>query len=282
MAHVRSILPPGSTTCSAAETRERFTLLADNTGTYGLAKSGKGIARGLELALALEILDSQLRIHIGEHSPEGIFVHAGVVGHLGRALVIPGVSFAGKTTLVRELVRAGAIYYSDEFAVIDVEGRIHPYAKPLSIREDGGYVQVDHDVGMLRRHDRRRSNPARDRRRHSLPSRFGLEPEAALCRRGRAGDVRAHRSGAVAPPRSHAGAGPCRRAGDRHRERPRRGAGNRAESALASSSVPRSGRSAPTPGCQKPHESVQELAMCSFTERSAPATFSPRVRTTLM
>lgn len=37
-----------------------------------------------------------------------------------------------------ELVRAGATYLSDEFAIIDSRGRVHPFAKPLSIRGAGG------------------------------------------------------------------------------------------------------------------------------------------------
>ena len=61
-------------------------------------------------------------------------MHAGVVGWGGRAIVIPGRSRSGKTTLVAELVKAGALYLSDEFAVLDGRGRVHPFAKPLSIR----------------------------------------------------------------------------------------------------------------------------------------------------
>ena len=34
-----------------------------------------------------------------------------------------------------ELLRAGAVYYSDEYAVVDPWGRVHPFAKPLSIRD---------------------------------------------------------------------------------------------------------------------------------------------------
>jgi hypothetical protein len=34
-------------------------------------------------------------------------------------------------------VRAGATYYSDEYAPVDSAGMIQPYAKPLSIRSDG-------------------------------------------------------------------------------------------------------------------------------------------------
>ena len=58
---------------------------------------------------------------------ERVFVHAGVVGWKGHAIVIPGRSRSGKTTLVAELVKAGAEYYSDEFAVLDAEGRVHPF-----------------------------------------------------------------------------------------------------------------------------------------------------------
>jgi len=35
-------------------------------------------------------------------------------------------------------VRRGASYLSDEFAVIDARGRVHPFAKPLSLRGPGG------------------------------------------------------------------------------------------------------------------------------------------------
>jgi hypothetical protein len=62
-----------------------------------------------------------------------------VVGWRGKAIVLPGRSFSGKTTLVTALIRAGATYYSDEYAVFDERGRIHPYARPLGIRELGSF-----------------------------------------------------------------------------------------------------------------------------------------------
>src|SRR5216683_7525516 len=55
---------------------------------------------------------------------------------LGQAIVIPGRSFSGKSLLVKALVKAGASYYSDEFAVLDERGRVHPYPIPLAIRPD--------------------------------------------------------------------------------------------------------------------------------------------------
>ena len=61
-------------------------------------------------------------------------MHAGAVGWKGRAIVIPGPSLSGKTTLVQEFLRAGATYYSDEFAVLDRQGFLHPFATALSVR----------------------------------------------------------------------------------------------------------------------------------------------------
>jgi hypothetical protein len=95
------------------------------------------LARTRQLEPALEALESDLHLYVAERAQRRFFVHAGVVGWRGRAIVIPGRSFSGKTTLVAEWVRAGATYYSDEYAVFDGQGRVHPYPKPLSLRENG-------------------------------------------------------------------------------------------------------------------------------------------------
>lgn len=60
--------------------------------------------------------------------------HAGTVLWCGRALLLPGVSHAGKSSLVAELLRRGATYFSDEYALIDAEGLVHPYPRPLLVR----------------------------------------------------------------------------------------------------------------------------------------------------
>jgi len=61
-------------------------------------------------------------------------VHAGAVVLGGRALLLPGISHAGKSALVAELLRRGATYFSDEYALIDLEGCVHPYPRPLLVR----------------------------------------------------------------------------------------------------------------------------------------------------
>jgi hypothetical protein len=92
------------------------------------------LARTLDPRELFERFESDLQLWVAAAARRRVFVHAGVVGWKGRAVLVPGRSFTGKTTLTAALVRAGATYYSDEFAVLDAEGRVHPYAKPLAVR----------------------------------------------------------------------------------------------------------------------------------------------------
>jgi hypothetical protein len=107
------------------------------------------LARTRGLDEALDAFAADVQLHIAEHASRRVFVHAGVVGWRGRAIVMPGRTFTGKTTLVRELVRAGATYYSDEYAVLDQRGRVHPFPRPLEIRPRGGYAQERHSVESI-------------------------------------------------------------------------------------------------------------------------------------
>jgi hypothetical protein len=107
------------------------------------------ITRSTNLDDVFDRFESDLRLFVGEFAPTRVFVHAGVVGWKGKAIVIPGRSYSGKSTLVAALVRAGATYYSDEYAVFDSKGLVHPFAKPLEIREEGEFKQARVTVGEL-------------------------------------------------------------------------------------------------------------------------------------
>lgn len=61
-------------------------------------------------------------------------VHAGAVLIDDRALLLPGSSHAGKSSLVAELLRHGASHFSDEYALIDDRGLTHSYPRPLLLR----------------------------------------------------------------------------------------------------------------------------------------------------
>src|SRR5437870_1321145 len=70
-------------------------------------------ARSRDFRDVLDAFEAHAQLTIAEHAPGRVFVHAGVVGWNGKAILIPGMSQSGKTTLVRQLIRAGATYYSD-------------------------------------------------------------------------------------------------------------------------------------------------------------------------
>jgi len=134
-------LPPGSRPSGVSVVNHLYSLtgFANNSngrvarfnlGYWNLAR----FARTRSFEDLLDQFESHLQLTVAEYAPRRVFVHAGVVGFKGRAIVIPGMSFSGKSTLVTELLRAGATYYSDEYAVIDERGRVHPYARDLRIR----------------------------------------------------------------------------------------------------------------------------------------------------
>ena len=95
-------------------------------------------------------VESELRLTIAEFAVSKVFLHAGVVAWKGKAIIIPGSSFSGKTTLVAALIKKGALYYSDEYAVLDENGNVHPFPKMLSLRgilDD--FTQVDYTAESL-------------------------------------------------------------------------------------------------------------------------------------
>jgi len=82
----------------------------------------------------LDYLGSRIRVTVAEFAKSKVFIHAGAVAWNDVGIIIPGKSYSGKTTLVSELIKLGAEYYSDEYAVLDENGFLHPYPKMLSMR----------------------------------------------------------------------------------------------------------------------------------------------------
>jgi hypothetical protein len=145
-------LPPGWKPRASPVVDQIFSLWVSPQGTRlragGRVYVGHRRTLARDVGQAFEILESEIRQSVAAAARRRTFVHAGVVGWRGQAILVPGRSRSGKTTLVTELVKAGAEYYSDEFALLDARGRVHPFAKSLSIRE-GGCVR--HEV-VRRRH----------------------------------------------------------------------------------------------------------------------------------
>ena len=139
---IKGYLPPAWKPATRSRVERLYSLVVGTAParagvrTFNLLYSdATRISRSLKLDEVLERFDDDLKLFVAEATRRRVFVHAGVVGWNGKAIVIPGRSFTGKTTLVAELVRQGATYYSDEYAVLDERGCVHPYLRPLSIRD---------------------------------------------------------------------------------------------------------------------------------------------------
>ncbi len=141
-------LPLGSRQSASQKPDVQYSLLLQSQTSpetelrYRLRRNGRHILSSVDRQEFLEHFHSTVTLDVAERSRQRTFIHAGVVGWGGSAIVIPGRSFTGKTTLVAELIRAGASYYSDEFALVDKRGWVHPYARPLQVRESGGNQQT--------------------------------------------------------------------------------------------------------------------------------------------
>jgi len=154
MQQVLDLLPPGWKPAASPFVDFLYSLInggtSPNSGIQRLNLAYFGaerIARLRDLDFVLRSFESHLQITVADNARRRVFVHAGVVGWKRNAIVIPGMSMSGKTTLVSKLVEAGATYYSDEYAVLDEHGFVHPFPRPLGVRQEGQYesqrVQVE-------------------------------------------------------------------------------------------------------------------------------------------
>jgi len=63
--------------------------------------------------------------------PQFLSLHAATIGLHGHGITIAGVSGAGKSSLCTAGLLSGADYYSDEYSLLDEQGKITPFPRPL-------------------------------------------------------------------------------------------------------------------------------------------------------
>jgi hypothetical protein len=146
---IQPMMPPGWRRRPRASVQHTVGLLEEGEDIYSVYHNGICIHDAPGRRYALMVMDAQIQGQVAFEAPEFVFLHAGVVADDDRAIVIPGLSFTGKTMLVHALVETGALYYSDEFAVLDEAGHVHPYPKRLSLRPADGGRPVETDVEQL-------------------------------------------------------------------------------------------------------------------------------------
>jgi hypothetical protein len=130
---IRDRLPPAyQPTAKPAE--RTWAVQREGRRNWVAFADGAQLSEHDEQVSATEAMLSDLELWVAERARRAVFVHAGCAVAGGRAIVMPGYSYSGKTSLTAALVRAGATYYSDEFAVLDHRGAVRPYPRPLSMR----------------------------------------------------------------------------------------------------------------------------------------------------
>lgn len=143
-AELPNLLPVDHAEINFEESNRRFSIKSYGKDKLKLKLDNEDTYFGTDPKNALDYFLSHLRIKIAEYAESRVFIHAGVVGWKGKAILLPARSFKGKSTLVAELVKIGADYYSDEYAVLDREGFVHPFPKMISLRGIiDKYVQKD-------------------------------------------------------------------------------------------------------------------------------------------
>jgi len=156
MHRIPDLLPPSWKPARSGNVERLYSLVVGGAGSRPsvrrfnvLYADADRMSRTMDLEPALKLLETDLQLYVAEAAPRRIFVHAGVVRWRGRAILIPGRSLSGKSTLVNELIKAGATYYSDEYAVCDARGRVHPYPKPLALRKEGDVLPKPVRAGTM-------------------------------------------------------------------------------------------------------------------------------------
>ena len=84
---------------------------------------------------AWDRLESDLGLFTVERLDGVVAIHAATLVVDGRALLLPGRSHAGKTTLAMALAAAGATLASDEYALVGADGRVAGWPRPARIRD---------------------------------------------------------------------------------------------------------------------------------------------------
>lgn len=115
-----------------------FELFRQPDGTTRAVSDGEEIVTQIIRENFYHVFTTFVRLAIAENSPELLFMHAGAVGWHDKGIILPGDSFVGKSTLVTELVKLGATYYSDDYAVFDRKGQLHTFPRAISMRADDG------------------------------------------------------------------------------------------------------------------------------------------------
>jgi hypothetical protein len=119
----------------SASTPDRELALIPGDRGFDLHDDGRIIRRDVDPAIAAATTIWRLNAIAREISGHVMIHGSCVAGPLGGAVVLPGGTGAGKSTLTAACVAAGLAYVTDELVALDRgTGTVAPYPKPLSLQ----------------------------------------------------------------------------------------------------------------------------------------------------
>jgi hypothetical protein len=131
---VRERLPVGWKPADSPAVDNLYSILAprgsetSKVRRFNLLYKGVGrLSRTMDLDELLHEFEIDVHSYVAALAKRRIFLRAGVVGWRGQAIVLLEQNLDAESSLVGAFVRSGATYYSDEFAVLDSHGLVHPY-----------------------------------------------------------------------------------------------------------------------------------------------------------
>jgi HprK-related kinase A len=73
---------------------------------------------------------------IGAYAHQFLILHSAVMETAGKGVLLAAVSGSGKSTLAAEMTLAGWRLLSDELALVDAKGQLHPCPRPISLKNE--------------------------------------------------------------------------------------------------------------------------------------------------
>lgn len=108
-----------------------------DTSAWTVRVTGRADVSVEGFTAAIRTLNHELVHGLMLRRRELFYVHAGVVAVDGEALILPGLSRAGKSTLVLALLQQGADFLSDELLVFDPSDKtLLPFPRAVKVRDE--------------------------------------------------------------------------------------------------------------------------------------------------
>lgn len=137
-------VPPGFSSTAEAEGGETYCFREGSCAdSWTLLCNDAPVLVDQPLATAAAFFGGGISWSLASAGDRHCYIHAGAVAVGTGAVLLPATSNAGKTTLTAALLRRGAAYLSDEYALIDDAGRVHPFERSLRFDAVNGVETLD-------------------------------------------------------------------------------------------------------------------------------------------